>query len=165
MRLLSAGEHRCVKGHVKVLSVFYYLLSQGASPPTPHSLNPFNSLLHPANTNTPSSRWKTSVFWGQGRGATSNLPQLSHMKHLVCSQGKQAGRSRGSAAEGEEEACFWGRERGPSMWMTFSWVWKRALWVQCAQLHWAALHTHHPKGNLSQWATILHLTPPPTALL
>ncbi|TNN61919.1 hypothetical protein EYF80_027846 [Liparis tanakae] len=59
------------------------------------ALNPSTPLLHPANTNTPSSHWKTSVFLGQGRGPTFNLPQLSHMKQLDCGQGKQAGRSWG----------------------------------------------------------------------
>lgn len=73
-----------------MLRRFYFLLSRGRIPPIPQ-INEINEplLLHPANTNTLSSCWKTSFFWGQGQGSTSNLPQSGHMKHLDQGQGKQ----------------------------------------------------------------------------
>lgn len=87
-----------------MLSFFYFLFSQA---PPPHQLNPSTSLLHPANTNTPSSHWKTSVFWGQGRGPTSNLPQSSHMKHLDCSQGEAGRKELGVCSRGGRRVFFW----------------------------------------------------------
>lgn len=150
------------KERVKVLVLLFPPLPGGNStPPTLHShhLSPSTPLLHPANTNTPSSHWKTSVFWGQGRGSTSNLPQSSHMKHLDYSQGK---RQEGAGVLQPRWGWGGGLEGSgvrASGWLSLGFK-KRPLWVQCAQLHWAVLHTHHPKGNFSQWATILHLTTP-----
>ena len=157
------------KGRVKVHSFFYFLLSLGAASSfPPHPLNPPTPLLHPANINTPSSHWKTSVFWGQGWGPTSNLPQPSHMKHLESGQGEAGRKELGVGSTGGRGVVS-GREWGLSEWMTFSWVEKRALWVQCAQLHQAALHTHDPRGNSSQWATILDppslLSPSPSLVM
>lgn len=138
------------------LFLLFPALSGGGRP----RLNPFNPLLHPANTNTPCSHWKTSVFWGQGGGRPPTCLKSSHMKHLVCGQGKQAGRSGGvCSTRGGEGVLFWERERGLSSPVTsFPRAGKKkgGIWMQCAQLHQGA---HHPKGNLSQPSCTPHPKP------
>lgn len=106
--------------------------------PNPINWTPPPILLHPANTNTPSSHWKTSVFWGQAQGSTSNLPQWSHMKHLEAGQGKQGRKELGFCSRGGGwrlgAGGIWTRARSKLV-DDFLWGWKRPLWVQCAQLH------------------------------
>lgn len=84
-------------------------------PPSVESLHPSAPPCQHQHTLIP---LETSVFWGQGRGSTSNLPQSNHMKHLDCGQGKWAGRSWGSTAERGEECFLEGRGVRASGWLS-----------------------------------------------
>lgn len=144
---VQAAVYLRIKRACESAPVLLFPSLPGGNPPHPSPINwtPPPILLHPANTNTPSSHWKTSVFWGQAQGSTSNLPQWSHMKHLEAGQGKQGRKELGFCSRGGGWGNLDGSKVRASGWLSLG-LKKASLSAVCSAALGSAPYTSSKKG-------------------